>query len=308
MSAASVARAGVLAALARRGSYASDIRLWCNILADTAVAVKAGEDGVAVAWTYPHRALREVVAWTVESPAHGVEVLSERGLWPWAPGDVDAPRWWCEACGGTGGVHTKSHTEFPDEWSYCDTCGREDPDVTGGVTADGTTADPLSLAALVAVASLGAETLRRVAELVRELHSITSRRVECDECRGWGGHTITTGDGSHGTLEQESCEGCGGAGKVTVCEVSDRVVWRVMTREALREHHERRRGATVRRGGEFLCATFSACVLGGTWADGEDVYGTDHRPLHALADCGVHIVSASPERVVIAVEAVYFTS
>lgn len=261
MSAESVARAGVLAALARRGSYASDVRLWCNILADTAVTVKAGEDGVAVGWTYPHRDLREVVAWTVESPAHGVKVLSERGLWPWTPGDANAPRWLCEECQGTGGRRYPGTVETPDEWEWCDACGREDLDATGGVTADGTTADPPSLAALVTVALRGPETLRGVAELARELRAVT---------RGETGATL---------------------------------VWRVMTQEALKEHHERRRSATVRRGGEFLCATFSACVLSGEWAEAEDIYGTDHRPLHALADCGVHIVAGDKTRVVIAVEA-----
>jgi hypothetical protein len=52
------------------------------------------------------------------------------------------------------------------------------------------------IAALVAVASRGPETLRRVAELVRELHAVT---------RGETGASL---------------------------------VWRVMTREALREHRE----------------------------------------------------------------------
>lgn len=215
-------------------------------------------------WTISRgsKTLAGVADWLPDlSPAAAVEVLSERGLWPWAPGDANAPRWFCEMCQGTrlvGGGWVG--TEYQDT-DLCETCGREDLDATGGVTADGTTADPPSLAALVAVASRGPETLRGVAELVRELRAVT---------RGETGATL---------------------------------VWRVMTQEALKEHHERRRSATVRRGGEFLCATFSACVLSGEWAEAEDIYGTDHRPLHALADCGVHIVAGDKTRVVIAVEA-----
>ncbi len=92
--------------------------------------------------------------WAVETPAEAVEALHTRGLWPWAPGDDAAPRWWCEAeCSrhrGIGGAYR------------CDECG-------GAGTAERYTADPPTLAALVAVASLGCATLRAAEGLALQL-------------------------------------------------------------------------------------------------------------------------------------------
>ena len=94
-----------------------------------------------------------VLAWTVESPAEGVEALATRGLWPWSVGDDAAPRWWCERCQGCGWLPG---------WQHCGCVGEPEHEY-------GHTADPPTLATLVAVASLGAPTLLRAEELARVL-------------------------------------------------------------------------------------------------------------------------------------------
>ena len=113
------------------------------------------------------------------TPSEAVEALyaRETPLWPWSPGDDAAPRWWCEACRGSG------LGDFDDEqglWWPCSDC------------RDGHAAEPQSLASFVAVASLGVPTLRNAYGLAAKL-----------------------------------------VGR------APRVTFRVMAREALREHHER---------------------------------------------------------------------
>lgn len=233
---------------------------------------------------------------TVESPAHGVEVLSERGLWPWAPGDADAPRWWCETCGSpvkvVEGVSREDREAFGAALTAAYQRAMVLPDgvemkfVTGVDYARCPTCDnarstntPRSLAALVAVASLGAATLRRVAELVRELCAVT---------RGETGATL---------------------------------VWRVMTREALREHYQRETTtyARLEPHGRYLCKVFAHESFGPAaghppWPEAS-TYARSRTAaawpaLRALAvhedgetPTGLHLVAADRERVVIAVEA-----
>lgn len=204
---------------------------------------------------------------TVESPAHGVERLYDATprLWPWAPGDVHAPWWWCDRCARQG---------WQSDAPVACVCDRSD-DV------------PPSLADLVAVASLGAATLRRVAELVRELHAVT------------GGETGAT------------------------------LVWRVMTREALREHREwcLRTPALGRHAGQALVLIFGdeewrrcegrTALTSAVWPEAfphtdlpDDRAERRAYPiLRALAvhedgtPTGLHLVAADRTRVVIAVEA-----
>lgn len=123
-----------------------------------------------------------VLAWTAESPAEAVEVLATRGLWPWPVGDDASPRWRCERCGspihivtpqpaavafgrpivGAGQVLT-----IPSDVRFDVIAVSAAPCVDCGGARS--TADPPTLAALVAVASLGAPTLLRAEELARVL-------------------------------------------------------------------------------------------------------------------------------------------
>jgi hypothetical protein len=79
------------------------------------------------------------------TPAEAAEMLYERGLWPWEPGEA---RWWCERCQGCGWLPG---------WRHC-AC-------VGGSERYGHTPDPPTLPALVAVASLGASSLVTAVEL-----------------------------------------------------------------------------------------------------------------------------------------------
>lgn len=143
----------VLAVLTSQSSDA----WWCAALTDS--IVRTAPEGVmwgsACAPWAETPATRYAPAHTI-TPAEAVEVLATRGLWPWPVGDDAAPRWWCERCGGSGSAEGRS---VP-----CGACG-----ATMRLDDLGHTADPPTLAALVAVASLGAPTLLRVEELARVL-------------------------------------------------------------------------------------------------------------------------------------------
>jgi len=103
--------------------------------------------------------------WAVDMAAEAVEVLATRGLWPWAPGDDAAPRWWCERCEGRGKLRPLFEGSPPPGVTRIDTM----PHASVCPVCRGHTADPPTLAALVAVASLGVETLRTAEELVLQL-------------------------------------------------------------------------------------------------------------------------------------------
>jgi len=122
--------------------------------------------------------------WRTRNPSEAIEILATAGLWPWEPGD-DPTRWWCDACVGVGRRV---------DGTACATC--DHVEATSDYRGDGHTADPSSIASLVAVTSIGARELLRYVALAGEL---------------------------------ALSAGYGGA----------RVVWRVMGRSAIVEHHRR---------------------------------------------------------------------
>ena len=101
------------------------------------------------------------------SPDEAVEVLATARLWPWEPGD-DPTRWWCERCLG-GGRHV--------DGTACVVCDHDD--AVSDYRGDGHAANPPTLAALVAVASLGAGRLARYVELAGEI----ARAAGCEGAR-----------------------------------------------------------------------------------------------------------------------------
>lgn len=177
------------------------------------------------------------VAWTVDTPREAVEVLHDHGVYPWSPGDPAAPRWWCEFLNDT--------------------------------IID----DPPSLAALVAVASLGVERLRAAEGLTQEI----AAHAGCREAR---------------------------------------LVWRVMGREEIEEHHVRERSAWWSRSREYggaidptLPEVFSTEENISHWRSElrwrSRTMGRAAWPaLRALAAIGLHLVALDASRIVLAVEAI----
>ena len=184
------------------------------------------------------------------SPDEAVEALATARLWPWEPGD-DPTRWWCPGCAGNGWlIPTPGFGGVP-----CPQCHGDDT-------------RPPTLAALVAVASLGAPQLARYAHLAGEI---------------------------------ARAAGCAGA----------RVVWRVMTREALQKHCD----AAHPRGDEgFNPVTFFAhqvrWEMRGMRVDfekgesfGRAIIEATWPMLRDLHAGGVHLVALDASRIVLAVEA-----
>ena len=225
----------------------------------------------ALVWGRPWQAQREGVrdprvtrrGLTAATPAEAVEVLATRDLWPWAPGDDAAPRWWCEECRGRGWTHGGD--------VMCRNCDNDPAPL-------GTRADPPTLAALVAVASLGVDALRRAEGLALQL-----------------------------------------VGR------APRLVWRTMTREALRAWAYR----TGRRVGEPPVTVAQAAALAsmpaesegwagavGSWLDrwsGPSPWWLREAPadvvaawpaLRDLAALGVTPVALDGDRITLAVEAI----
>lgn len=80
--------------------------------------------------------------------------LYDAGLYPWSPGDGNAPKWWCEACVDSGwqpGFRNKKPCE-------CVSAPRF-----------GNTVDTIEFESIVAVASLGSERLLRYVALCDEI-------------------------------------------------------------------------------------------------------------------------------------------
>lgn len=181
--------------------------------------------------------------WAVETPADAVEVLATRALWPWPVGDDASPRWWCERCQGCGWLPG---------WQHCECVG--DPEHEYGHTAD-----PPTLAALVAVASLGVDALRRAEGLALQL-----------------------------------------VGR------APRLTFRVMSREAIEDHHASMRGRTVRSDAQMALSLFAhahADGWRGDWARGDGL----HRAwpvLRDIASLGLHLVALDGDRITLAVGAI----
>ena len=205
-----------------------------------------------------------VLAWTVESPAEAVEVLHTRGLWPWPVDDDAAPRWWCERCKGRGKLRPLFEGSPPPSETRIDTM----PHASVCPVCRGHTADPPTLAALVAVASLGAPTLLRAEELARVL-----------------------------------------VGR------APRIVWRVMSREALARWSQVGDGRPVATAPQTISQ--AACVARERWQSGDRWNGPSPWWLHdAPADVaaawpavrdlvaiGVTPVALNGDRITLAVEA-----
>ena len=210
------------------------------------------------------------------TPAEAVEALATAGMWPWEIGAERAPRWWCYRCEGGGSLN-----DGPG-WPgliLCPACS------THSATDElriGTTADPPSLAALVAVASLGRPLLQRI---THTLVPWIARAAGCPDAR---------------------------------------VVWRVMSRDGLREHRDRQR---VRGSDEWLVDAFSTEMGHAADRNGESAWPRECpwpalRPTHrvhrawpalrtlAVGDgatpqpTGVHLVGLSRDRITLAVEAI----
>lgn len=235
--------------LATLTSQSSDA-WWCAALTDN--IVRAAPEGVAwgsdcAPWAETP-ATRHAPAHTI-TPAEAVEVLATRDLWPWPVGDDASPRWWC----------SPPVARAPgDRYVDCFACN----DL-------GHTADPPSLAALVAVASLGVDALRRAEGLALQL-----------------------------------------VGR------APRVVWRTMTREALRAFNEG--GLRI----SAIGATDEACIVL-TSRDSHSM-AQDGSPnawpvecpyrfppvvaawpvLRDLAALGLHLVALDGDRITLAVEAI----
>jgi hypothetical protein len=92
------ALADVLAAL----TADADVAWWRTALADHAGRRgRFSSDGVLFEAHPLVRAMTGfdwliVSTWRVTDPDAAIEVLRERGLWPWDPCDVHAPGWWCK--------------------------------------------------------------------------------------------------------------------------------------------------------------------------------------------------------------------
>lgn len=107
------------------------------------------------------------------TPAHRISVeeaeeeLAECGLWPaaWLT-DENAPRWWCEACDGTGwATSVRRGVIFQ---NACSARGAYADEYSGEMVA-GHARTANSLPSFVAVASIGVETVLFAAEMARIL-------------------------------------------------------------------------------------------------------------------------------------------
>lgn len=158
------ALAEVLAVVTTEGDAA-----WWRVML-TKSRVRLAPEGVewTMATLVPWARLR---GWAHPTPADALAALVEASLVPEAWLDPErAPRWWCERCGGTGRVTLRSIDGSGDLGSYVVT-----PDARGDLRCDALDVSgappcsaPPSHPALVAVVSLGADTLARAEELVAD--------------------------------------------------------------------------------------------------------------------------------------------
>ncbi len=190
--------------------------------------------------------------------AEAVEVLATRDLWPWPVGDDTSPRWWCERCDALARRRAGEDVPYPvtaqPSWQQCD--------------GDGAMHPP-TLAALVAVASLGVDTLRRAEGLALQL-----------------------------------------VGR------APRIVFRVMSREALREWADDGAGRpipdtprTIMRASAFARDLphpwRSWCGAAPLWlADAPDDVQRAWPALRDLVALDIHLVALDGDRITLAVEAI----
>lgn len=204
-------------------------------------------------------------SWRYPTPAEALAALVEAEALPASWCDpARAPRWWCAGCGVCG---NNPRTRTSDGFVVRDVCFACDDH---GYDVDA----PPSIPVLVAVASLGPDTLARAEAIVAET---------------WSGRAL---------------------------------VWGVMAREALREHHAKVAGPTPWPVSEDPCTAYSREeVYRSSWHHdpanhaGETLPWEGDEPLHcegaavgawpalrAIAAAGLHLVALDAARVVLAVE------
>lgn len=229
-----------------------------------------------------------VVPWAHASPAEAVEALATARLWPWEIGDERAPRWWCEECEGTG----RAQEPGPPRGRVCLCCGVPADELAAAPRGIGHVADPPSLAALVAVASLGRPLLQRI---THTLVPWIARAAGCPDARVvWrvmGRESI----GSH-------YDGLG----VTTSNRPRDLVMAAVARE------ERRPTSNVP--GLWRAPWPVDCPYSGAFGTPDDHHGVHAAwpALRALAvgdeatpkPTGVHLVALDASRIVLAVEAI----
>lgn len=318
----------------------------------------SGWDGLDVSMTHDRVGaslrVRDVVVpygthpWRVDDTVSALEILTERSLWPWQPGDPTAPRWWCESAPWE--VESADAVQRPGIYRVTVRFGEGDAaseefdasssystaqwaphaigkDVASALITQGR-ATPPSILDLVTVASLGATTLARIASLVDALCATTTQRWPCSACQGAGTLPLPApGRGSFAVSSKRGpCKACRGNGGAVRRAVNGPVVWRVMTREAVKDAVQ----SNLRGGDEALPdGSYEPRGIAHAWAvenalielrrAGSQAFRTawpevcpwtqpDLRGawpmLRTLAlDCGVHLLDADARRVVIGVEA-----
>lgn len=239
--------------------------------------------------------------WTHDSPAEAVEALATGRLWPWEPGDEAEPRWWCRRCGDPF-VKT---SDIPREASAA---------IQRAILGefDAVTDRALRLSS--------SEVFFRVMDI--------AERATCVDCGGTphGGSPGLKTPAFLGDVVAVASLGApqlaryvhlaGEIARAAGCEGA-RVVWRPMTREALRDHHDRTARNTFFSNAGMMCAFFSGWTRG-EWREPASC-PVDVGPLAdawpalrslAIGDeatpqpTGVHLLALDASRIVLAVEAI----
>lgn len=138
-----------LAATTRR-----DAEYWRDVLNNRNCRVTIDDGAVMVGAFFDHRNHDFEHCWRYPKPADALAALVEAEALPehWLDA-ARAPRWWCEACEGTGTIRPSAEAR---RWA-CGACGQ-----------GGDVRLPVSLPALVSVAALGAAALARAEAIVAE--------------------------------------------------------------------------------------------------------------------------------------------
>lgn len=204
--------------------------------------------------------------WRHTTPAEALEALTARGLWP----DVEA-RWWCDACQGYGCVTAKPrgiHGQTLDALAERCVCARRSTDDEYNRLCVEWVSDlrtPPSHAALVAVASLGAQRVATAHALASEIAALA---------------------------------GCAKA------RVVWRVAPRETIDDVNRGNAKTRRDVVGTFGNEALCPSQGIAPWPATAPWYDDVSRAAWPLLRDLYNLGLHLVGLDAERVVIAVEGI----